>query len=282
VDEIVERLKKRGAKIEYNFDYTGPPEKRVRHELEEITHILVPLSSKEWCEMCMREGRFYMGSCCGQTGYIQDILNEIFRDGGSVDSLKAFELVDRAEAHEGFDLLREKNEMVLLDAEENWKDLDPVAKLTLCVGAVLPKMQDKLRGLRKLDPADPMDAIGILQSGSQYIHFKDIFVGDDATEARKGQAHGNTAARIARMVPAAKTFLTHAAKVADLPFEGFAVVDEKNEIAENRMGLTIYTKEKYAKELLDLWKKDRESKKLAEKFVVKPVRVTIEKGIELL
>lgn len=55
----------------------------VKYELTEpgvsrrITQVKLELTPEEWCDLCMRSGRYYVGS-----SKMQDIVNQVFRDAG--------------------------------------------------------------------------------------------------------------------------------------------------------------------------------------------------------
>ena len=90
MEKILELLEKRGMEInrDYEYEHTDTPAGHVgvRHDKKEIQSIEIPLTDEEWCSLCMRDGQRYMGECCGQTGQVQDILNDLFRESGIVDA----------------------------------------------------------------------------------------------------------------------------------------------------------------------------------------------------
>jgi hypothetical protein len=146
VDRILDLLKKnRGLKVSYEYEYehTDTPAGRVavKRDKKEIRSIFIPLRDDEWCSLCMRDRSDYIGDCCDQTGQTQDILNKVFRDSGWINGDTAHELVSVAGSHDGFDILREKSEEKLIEAEPAWNGLDPHGKIFFCVAAALPFMK---------------------------------------------------------------------------------------------------------------------------------------------
>lgn len=248
--------------------------------------------------MCMRDSDAYIGGCCGTTGYTQDILNGIFRDSGSVDGKTAWDLIQTGGSHEGHEALTEKDEAKLLEQETKWAELMPHEKVMLCVGAARDKMKfgwlDTPR--RTMNPTDPAEVLSTLHRASGYLSYKDLFSNETdwdgkpaplPIDVRSGQKHGNVALMLARCVPAAKAFLEIATRVEKLPFEGFAVVDDKNEPASNGFGLCLYHTREAGEELLVQWRKSNDERNeqtktaLIDKLTVKKCRVTIENGLEI-
>lgn len=283
MEKILGLLEKRGLEIQCveEYEHTDTPAGRVavRRPSDEIRAIRIPLSSDEWCSLCMRDGENYIGGCCGQTGQTQDILNEIFRESGWVSADTAESLVLVAGSHDGFKILTEKDEEVLLKEEAGWLDLDPYGKIFLCVAAAKPRMKVRAPGRAK-DLDDAEDIVWNLNKCSGYLSVKDLFA---RNPENKDSLHlGNRAVRVARMVPAAKAFLNHAKEIGHFPFEGFAIVDPNGKFGETMMGYAIFEKKKEAKDLLEAWQKDKDSKEIVASFAVRKVRITIEKGVEFI
>jgi hypothetical protein len=238
----------------------------------------------------MREGSNYIGGCCGTSGYTQDVLNEIFREGGWVDSRLAHELVQVGASHEGHEILTERKEEKVLAEVRNWKRLYPFQKIMLCVRAALPQMRMTRDIPYRTASEEPDDVIAALYGAISHLRYKDLFTDKNAMgDVKSGQKHGNTALRVARAVPAAQAFLVVAEQVAEGPFEGFAIVDDKNEVTTNGLGMTVYYTRAEARSMLSTWKKgDRAIKnpqmrsKILDKLKIRPGRITIERGLELL
>jgi hypothetical protein len=282
MDRLLERLKKRGLEVIYDHEYVDTADGRVKRDKATIYRIRVPLSAKEWCALCMRDGEDYLGGCCGQTGQIQDVMNDIFRDSGVVDTSKAHQLKEISASHEGFEAF-EKTEDELLVFEATWDELWSGEKVTLCCAAAISKMRDPLRGPRTVDPKNTDDIIDVLARGASYIDFKNMFADKEETpEWKMGQVHGHSAIMVAKMVPAAQQFLKLAPKVVKFPFRGFAIVDKKREIVVARMGLVIAYKEKELEKILAGLRQDEKEREYSKDFKVVPVRITIEKGVEIL
>lgn len=160
MEKILELLEKRGMEIsrDYEYEHTETPAGRVgvRHDKKEIRAIQLPLTDTEWCSLCMRDREMYMGGCCGQTGQVQDILNAVFRESGWVDANAAESLILVGGSHDGFEILLEKSEEKLIEAEKGWDELDPLRKIFLCVASAVPHM--KMKGPRKGQDIDDPNA----------------------------------------------------------------------------------------------------------------------------
>lgn len=283
MDKILAALEKRGAEIrrDYEYEHTDTPAGRVgvRHDKDLVLGIFVPLSPDEWCSLCMQEGEHYIGGCCGQSAQVQDILNGIFRDSGWIDIDTAETLFLIAGSHDGYELLLETDEKALLKAEARWLELVPLRKLLLCVAAAKPKMKSRSNG-RVTDPDDTEDIVYTLSKCSGYLSMNDLFARNP--ENKTPQHAGNRAVRVARMVPAAKAFLSRASEIGCVPFEGFAIADPNGKLGENMMGYALFEKKKEAEKVLESWQKDEDSKDSIAAFSIRKVRITIEKGVEFI
>ena len=253
-EPLIQKLIERGAEFGFDTEWVGEVTdeggRRPIERPDRIRRIFVPLTPVEWVELCSREGEFYIGGCCGQTGYTQDILNAIFRDGGWIEARQAMDLIEIAGGHDGFEILTEEDETVLLEEESGWEKLYPLDKIFLCVAAATPRLQ--LTGLSEAEPKKHEDedgvqaldkALGILRWGN--------FLATDATES--GQHHGNSMMWIARAVPGLKLFNQFVEKTLAEPWKGFAIVNKDNEIQRNGYGYTIYSTQKAAKDMIALW-----------------------------
>ena len=200
-EEIISRLTSRGAEFIFGYEYVGKGDERKRvARTDKVSRFCVPLTSEEWCSLCMRKGDAYIGGCCGQTGYTQDILNNIFRDGGWIDSEDALDLIEVAGGHDGFEILTEKNEDALLVAEATWDKLWMLDKLFLCVAAAAPRICPS--SLAKVNPStreEPDDGIEVLSNALVILDYGDLWASDEQKES--GQLHGNMMMHLARAVP---------------------------------------------------------------------------------
>jgi hypothetical protein len=287
-EKIISRLISRGVEFRWDYEYVGEGDERKRVERpDRVRQFFAPLTAEEWCGMCMREGDEYIGGCCGQTGYTQDVLNEIFRDGGWIEPRLALDLIEIGGGHDGFDLLTEQDEDKLIAEEANWDTLGGLGKIFLCVAAAAPRICPNW--LSKIIPPnreESNDGIGVLFNAIQVLKYGDLFGSDEAKES--GQHHGNMMMWLARAVPGIEKFRKHTkATLAEEPWNGFAIVSHENEIQRNGYGYTIYSTKDAAERMVQMWhKQDAEAKddKKNEEIntiTIKPVQVSSE-GIIIL
>ena len=273
-ETIIKKLEARGAIINYDVNYDGNRADDERRD--DVRNIKIPLTAEEWVQMCTRDGDKYIGGCCGQTGYTQDIINDIFRDGW-LESTNAIELLLTGGGHDGFELLTETDETKLLEAESRWEELDSLDKLFLCVAAVRPRLH--VRSYTDADLNQKSNDIQTLASAMRYLSatYK------DRDEDKDGQHKANVQLNLIRAVPSATKFLEQAHSLAQ-KFIGFAIVDEKNEIQSNGYGKTIYLTENAGLEMIRLWDKpeNEDRKEVLSKLRVKKIRLTLERGVEFL
>lgn len=84
-------------------------EGRQRYELPDaVHHVNLGLTPVQWCALAMRdpdEGipSCYVGGCCGNMSYVQDIINGAFRDGGSMSGGELLTVGQMMRAHDDSD-----------------------------------------------------------------------------------------------------------------------------------------------------------------------------------
>lgn len=291
-------LKKLGMKVTHDYDYVGDHPNRRRVEKEDkITDVTIPLTPEEWASLCMRDGADYIGGCCGQTSAIQDILNGVFRDSGSMDGKTLYEFISAASHHEGFEDLQEPDEEKLLKKVKKWDKLRPMDKLVLAVKSVAWKMVQswldvpKGRKNKKKRNTEDDNVIDALYGAASYLRYKDLYSDDDPikkTVKKSGQSHGNLSLRLARAIPAAKSFIDVATRLMEEPFKGVAIVDPDGEILTNGFGYCLYYTEEEAQKVIDLWKKSNDEVKnedvksnILDQLSIKKATVSAEKGLKI-
>lgn len=264
-DKVIAALKKLDAvKIVYDYEYVGPPDKRERVELDRIESVQFGLSAEEWCALCMREGQYYMGACCGQTSAIQDIYNSIFRDGGWASGQMIRELMECAARHDGFEVYGKAAPEELLGLIRKWHKLDPITKIGVICQAVADKLKTNRMDQPNTGKQEPEDFIIVLEHSLRMLSFQNVF--RDEKQKESSQHHANQELLLARAVPAAKKFLAETVRVLSKPFEGVAIAKSgTDEIQQNRLGLCIYKTKEEAEEVIGLWKKSRDEARDDEK-----------------
>lgn len=276
---IIERLEQRGIEFVFDFEYQGEGEKRRCVFLpQRITHINLNLAPQEWCNLCMLDGEEYIGGCCGQTSAVQDILNGIFREGGEIASWEAWNLIETGAGHDGFETLTETSEEALLAEEQRWDQLGALDKIFLSVAAATPRL--RVGGMARITPSHP-DETGMRELYDALAPIRFSFGPSDEEEKRGRQHEANQMHFIARAMPAAKAFVSHAESLLAEPWKGWAIVDPSNdnEIWRNGFGLMIYGEKSHAEDILAKvreWDSERPPDKQDPKMSqiqVKPVEI---------
>lgn len=268
--DVIAELKKHGLKITYDFKKGGGEDR--------IYSVTFPLSAHEWCELCMRDGEFYVGGCCGQTSVIQDHFNSIFRDSGCADAGDVLDLMAAAGTHGGFEEYGATWEGDLGKLVKRWKKLTPVKKIGVCCQAVKGKITKNPLGTPHPN-RKPDDWCHILEGSLRLMSYQDLIRRD----GDKTQEHANRQELLSRIVPACRKVLEAVIPKLAKPFEGFAITKEGGrEVVSDSYGLCLYASEKAAREKMEFWAKNagEEEKPFLEKLEVKPVKVSVEQGIK--
>lgn len=285
-------LEAKGLVISYEDKWVGEVPRQPVKQLDRVRGIHIPLTPAEWCALCMREGDYYIGGCCGQTGYIQDCFNSLFRNSGYAEARELLELAACCENHEGFELYHQDlTEEQFNQRVDKWDKLGPIEKIGLCYRAVAAKLHEpQINVPHKANSLDsPAEIFYALERNIQFFAFKDVFTDDSSPAKTNGQEHGNIQLRLARLLPA---FVKLQGAITTLakPFSGFGIFQTSNgNLCRNGYGDCIYYTEQDAQNVIDAWKKsnsrleddNRDPKNIVSEndWVIKPVVVTVETGL---
>jgi len=280
--DILAELEKRGLEVMYETRWEGeaPNIKEVKVE-SQIRGLRFPLTDEEWCDLCMREGQFYVGGCCGQTSAVQDIFMEIFRDSGHADAHEILNLMRASSKHGGFEEYSLEWTGDLEKRVREWETLNPIEKIGICCQATKEKLKPLwLKIPHEKRKAESEEWCEILEDGLQLLRFRDLMQRD----TDEGQRHANREVLLARILPACKKVLEAAIPAMSKSFGGFAIVKKGTpEILADGWGLCIYADEEKAKAIIALWEKNAndDERKLLEKIEIRPVTVDSESGIKM-
>lgn len=307
-------LERLGWKYSLEYEYRGEVGKgRQSYDLELFTSVRLPLTPRDWCRLCMREGdeylgvetekgtRYedseYVGGCCGNMSAVQDTLNGWFRDGGWVS---AHEIVAIGEA------MRDHDDATFDDIapEELAKQVEEVASLEPKEGQYLPAwrkialLYHLIKDHHKPDPptaqhlrTDEIEgAFHLVSRLSWAFGMGDFFSRGSSTTGTTEQVQ--KIMRLYRFLPAFKVIHERARELAPEPIEGYAIVDleqGEGEVAENHYGYCIYATKPETQRVLELINRAREQYEESEprnfaesKLRLRAVRVSIDEGIEFL
>ncbi len=281
-----EALNQVGVRMHFVENWVGePPNRHPVIDPSFVRNVLLPFKPDEWWDLTTRDGRNYIGPCCGTTGAMQDILNSVYRNGGWIDSHELLELGGMAESHQdGFEdwdkpLVGDD----LIGALASWQKTDPWSR----IGVIYRVLQGKINPprdykpeLRKEDKPEEK-AIWVLRNGLTYLSYRDLF---ERPEEDKATNHANRLLLLARVLPAMKTLL--GTLQGYKPFDGFALVPkaQPDTVLNNRMGSCVYATTAAAQKVLDISKRgaveDGEPDAEADPILIRPVRVSIEDGLK--
>lgn len=274
----LEELEGEIYQVQYRDDYIGEGDKRRKvKNTSVIVGVKFLLSPQEWCDLCMRDGDHYMGHCCGNTSAIQDALNGVFRDGGSVSAREAWELIRLGETHEGFETWAgTETEANLRQYAKDWEEIDPVTKIGLALTAVRSRLDLSQVLTARPDAEREYQA---LSGALTTLRYQDMF-----EYKNPEQKHANEQLHLAKVIPAAKRLLAAAEGRLNKPFEGYAIAIKGTEqLLSDQMGYLFYPNKKIAERRLA---EERESAKKYEHLekelkdaVVRKVRVSAKEGL---
>ena len=308
-------LERLGWQITVRDEYRGEAGKdRVSHNLELFSSVRLPLTPRDWCRLCMREGEDYLsiptsegprhedseyiGGCCGTMSAIQDTLNGWFRDGGWVNVDEFVQMGDAMRDHGDWEFFEELSLETLAERVDACVELQknpPTAVYTTAWGKLgLLYQLVKNHHVPEI-PKAPGNQADELQSAFRLVSrmswaygIGDLFTNSQTTKTTKnaGELVG-----FHRFVPALKLVAERAHEIIPEPIEGWALVDlqvGEGEVAENRMGMCVYATKPEAQNILDLFTKARdqyeEPNRVLEnaQFKLRAVRISWEKGLEFL
>lgn len=277
------------------YEYRGSP--KTCHDLPIFTRVLLPFTPEEWCQLCMTEGDHYVGGCCGNMSVLQDEINSIFRDGGYVTCERLADIAESMASHEeedtdyAFSSLGEETLEQMVDRAKNeWAAVGPWEKMAVIWHVVKDFYGPKIPSAPVKTMSEVDKAVTVLRQSLTYIQLCGIFGPPDTAEAIS-QEHVSDLVNLARIAPALKTLTEHLGDLNPGPFEGLALIDKTegpDEIAVNRRGYCIFATQDEVDRMLDLWRKqeaahaEKPAVAVDQRLGTRPVRVTMEKGIEFL
>jgi hypothetical protein len=309
-DRRVGMLAALGAEVTFEEEYRPEEPPRSPHPLKLFKSVKLPLTAREWCELFMSDGAFYMGGCCGTMGWLQDqICHTIRMDSGWFSIEKLSEIAETMIQHdcEGEDddvevrfakipkskslgdlvvtfkaALEGRSKDQMINA---WQIMALVWHITKDFYA--PKVPETLGHL-----PEPERSIRILSDSFQRLSWEHLFqaVGTPDTTPTS-QTKTNRAMALYKMLPAWKTMAEKMGELDLGPVEGVALIDKEagpDEVCSNGRGYCIFETQAEVDDLLNLWRqqdKEYEVKKrkpIDERIGVRRVRVSAEKGIEFL
>lgn len=279
--------------ITYETVWEGEyPNRTSRPNLERVSGVYLGLTPSDWCEIAMREGGSYIGGCCGTTSGMQDVVNGIFREGGWANADDMWTLGEYAKAHpDGFkeDFTVRWKQKRFDEQCAKWEKLDPWKKIAIAWQAVRDKVKPYSHNADVFVPDEPRPdlddkrAIDELYGAISFSHFS-IFR-FEAEDDKWKQRHAEDVLTMAKLLMGAKA-LIRKLEGNFTQFTGVALVekDRPDVITHNGHGACVFSEREGAEELMALWrrfaKEDKEKDCLADKVLIRPVKISVQKGIE--
>ena len=174
--ERVEALRKVGVAINHDEEWVGEVGKG-RHPVtlpETVKSVWLPLSPEEWCSIAMREGDNYMGGCCGNMGALQDTINEVFRDSGTVENPTLLGIGELARDHDGFDEFSPLSDDEFFDLVSRWDKLGPWGKIGVVYNGVEPVLAFR-RWETPSNFNDDKDSFTLLNATLSNVNWQDLY-----------------------------------------------------------------------------------------------------------
>lgn len=234
--EVAEELKN----LKVNFTLTAKQPNRIRS-------LQLPFSERQWLHLCVQEGIYYLGGCCGLNSTIQDKLNHIFRYTGWAEGHLFREICEAMEAHgdPGFD---KTYKAITYKTFRGWDPFKKVTHLWLLTKAVLE--EDHLASETEEDGYPPIEwavrsATRALRVFDTHFLLSGLF--DKEVSLTEKAVLTQSAARL---LPHLKTILNQFQELAPAPFEGFGIVDSAGAVVTGSTGPCIYQSEEDARIVL--------------------------------
>lgn len=295
----VTALEKTPIAIVYEEIWEGEPPRTPRPNFEKVRGVHLGLTPAEWCNLAMHEGDSYIGGCCGTTSAMQDIINSVFRDSGYADADALWTLGEHARNHpDGFkDSFTTRWTQKRFDETcAKWETLRPWEKIAVAWQAVRDKVtpyshQVSMWAMPEprpdLDEKREIDELYDALSSSKFAIFKYREENDP-----KKQEHANEVITRAKLLCGARRLV---AKLTEdfTTFEGVAVVEtvRPDVVTRNGFGMCLFGTEEHARDMIATWEKvetparrDQKhgGKSPSERVRIRPVRVSVQKGLEFL
>lgn len=304
-------LKQLGIEFNRDYEYRGEGTDRKSHEVDIFKSVKIPFSAHELIGILMNEGQFYIGGCCGNTSAIQDKVESVLRfNQGWIDVRDLEEIAEARIHHDGDDsefkkLKRPLEKEVIWcgrqlvrmkkKREQGKTVLDPWYQMALAwhltkefYGPERPRQEAHV-----VNPArsELDDAVSTLARGLHWLSIDKMFSNQE-DKKDSPQDDANRLVTLARLLPALKTLNAEVDKLAPPPLSGAAIVlsEDPGNILSNGRGLCVYGSPDDARELINLWVKEDAQyvgegagrRRSATDFVIRNVKVTVDKGVEFL
>lgn len=240
---------------------------------------------EEWLDLMNTEGEF-LPACCATISHVRDVLIATVREGGFIRATDLYEIVEALKGHH----------------ECGPEGGDPESRLIQTWEAIKDDADLHLLG-HPIDPNDLDDAFSVLYHAGAVLSWN--FLNSDATEDEKYDHEMVRRTEFVRVLPAIRTIYKALSQNTFEPMEGYAIA-EGDQVLSLTRGLAIFRTKEQAERLAERFNKEQERDRAKEKesklknkfkekaygtkeeprkriywtYTVRPVRVTVENGIE--
>lgn len=271
---------------------------------DKISSLRLPFTPLEWHELLNKEGKF-LPVCCANISEIRDHLFTAMREDGYIDASSLRTVVRLAKDH---------------NCGENDGPEHPLIMLQGIYEKIKDHLKGERKPVGD-DPTNLKDAISILSNAFSYLAYSDFGPDfeetpgmDEKTKAaireRAFSDHLEKSLAVVRIIPAIKTISEQIKTLITAPINAFAVIADDGRVAQIYSGHAIWQTRERCNEILKSWEesevkedisidadvKEENEKSDAEKdqerisirlrfrerFHVKPVRISLENGLEVL
>lgn len=270
------------------------------HDLNLFRDVYLPLSPEMWCNLLMADGEDYVGGCCATMSNLQDLIESVFRfNSGWISCTQLEEISLIIIGHGDFDgkvrwgRLSDDQVIELTNEWQNSEggEFSSWDRIALCWHLVRDNYGPEVPKAYHASISEVDKAVSLLREGLTILswdHLRDKSIADP-------QWAGNHLITLARIVPALKTLYECVEELSPGDFEGVALFDKQigsqgvEAIASNRMGLCIFQHREDAETMMNLWRKqdaeykeERKDPPIDERIEIRPIRVSMSKGLELI
>lgn len=295
-NKAVELLDKLSVKYSVDQEYRGKPPHRKSHDLHILTTVTFPFSAEEWCSIACSVGDEYIGGCCSQCSYAQDIICRIFRFDPVYTPITTIEeLVNVIEGHDGvlefpevsfdgIDIPVEEAVERISTGKVNISEMTVLSRIALVWHIVKGVYNKKIATPDIREKTAPLDsAIYTTGLALQHISIDSMF------ESSKSESQ-KTAVKILRMyklLPGLKIINEKIDELYPGPMHGFAIwSNETDTVALNGNGPCVFYTKQECENLLDQWERneseleEKTPKDIRKLLSIRQVTVSKENGIE--
>ena len=252
-----------------------------------VERVCIPWTPEQWVGVLHREGQ-WLSVCCGNISAIRDQLMQALADGGWIGMRELERVNHLMETHDGFDTWYEAG---FVPTQETLDD--PMYLLTRIWAVVKPLRWASWMDVPvNLTPEREKALLGrrLEEALSTYNTVQMFHVGEYTTPEGKAKAqfrHDREVTLAMQWVKSSlRAFTDQFKELSSGPgVHGMAIVrkDSRDEVVEGRGGPVIVGDVAAANECIAYWcTNDQEKAPKAEDFEVRPVYVSVDKGIEFV